>query len=277
MSRVAIVVLNYLNYKDTIECVNSALEMDYFICGIVIVDNGSHNNSYLMLDKTYQETKKVHLISLKKNQGYARGNNRGIIYAQKVLKADFVLVVNNDTVFIEKNYIDILLNNYKKGVGVIGSKILLKDGKEQSPMSVYLDFKDSIARYINMLSKKSGSCFDFIANEGELVQILHGCALLFTPDFFQEYRGFYKKTFLYGEEMILYLMCKCKTLRQVYVPETKIYHKEDQSSLMSFENDQEIINKYAFQSEKFILWWIVKSKVKQIFNLYFLKGIDYKC
>lgn len=159
MSRVAIVVLNYLNYKDTIECVNSALEMDYFICGIVIVDNGSHNNSYLMLDKTYQETKKVHLISLKKNQGYARGNNRGIIYAQKVLKADFVLVVNNDTVFIEKNYIDILLNNYKKGVGVIGSKILLKDGKEQSPMSVYLDFKDSIARYINMLSKKKWKLF----------------------------------------------------------------------------------------------------------------------
>ena len=35
---VAIVVLNYLNYKDTIECVDSILIHDYSISGIVIVD-----------------------------------------------------------------------------------------------------------------------------------------------------------------------------------------------------------------------------------------------
>ena len=53
MRRLAIVVLNYLNYKDTIECVDSILEMQYSICGIVIVENGSHNESWRMLKKIY--------------------------------------------------------------------------------------------------------------------------------------------------------------------------------------------------------------------------------
>lgn len=37
----AIVVLSYLNYEDTIECVNSILDFNYPIKGIVIVDNNS--------------------------------------------------------------------------------------------------------------------------------------------------------------------------------------------------------------------------------------------
>ncbi len=260
MSKVAIVVLNYLNYRDTIECVDSILKMQYPICGVVVVDNGSNNGSYERLKQFYRTANDVWVIASKKNRGYARGNNIGIDYARKKQKADFVLVVNNDTVFIDKGYITGLLDRYESGVGVIGSRILLKDGNEQYPMVSYLGLKDAVMRYINMLSAKYGSSFEFATNQGESTAILHGCALFFTPDFFKWYNGFYNRTFLYGEEGILYLMCRCKGLRQIYVPEVEIFHKEDQSSLMSFENDKHIIGKYALQSEKYVILWIIKYK-----------------
>ena len=264
MKRLVIVVLNYLNYQDTMECVDSILNMQYSISGIVIVDNGSNNKSFERLRERYIMEKQVYVIAGKKNKGYAKGNNLGVDYARKKLKAEFVLIVNNDTVFIDKQYIKNLLNRYEPGVGVIGSRILLKNGNEQMPLMFYLGMKDSLMRYMNMFSLKYGSDFGFPASQGNPQMVLHGCALLFTPDFFKYYKGFYKRTFLYEEEAILFLMCKCKNLKQIYVPEAKIYHKEDQSSMMSFQNDGIIQRKYALQSEKYILLWILKYKISRV-------------
>ena len=266
MHRVAIVVLNYLNYADTIECVDSILKMKYSLCGIVIVDNASYNGAYQKLKAVYKNRNGIHIIKTQTNLGYAKGNNCGISYARKRLKADYVLVVNNDTVFIDKEYIKKLVKSYKKGIGVIGGKIILKGKCEQPPMVNYLGFKDSILRYLNRLSLQFGSSFEFPAKSGRPTTILHGCALMFTPDFFEKYKGFYKRTFLYGEEAILYLMCKCKGLEQKYVHEAVIFHKEDQSSMMSFQNDNETLEKYSFQSEKYIILWEIRYGVRLFFR-----------
>lgn len=96
------------------------------------------------------------------------------------------------------------------------------------------------------------------------VEVLHGCALLFTPVFFNFYSGFYDKTFLYAEEQILYLMCKYAGITQEYVPTCKIYHKEDQSSEMSFGNDKHIDIKYNLKSYKWVVWWSFKCFLKKL-------------
>lgn len=266
MSNVAIVILNYLNYEDTIECVDSILDMQYAICGVVVVDNGSENQSYEKLKDKYNNYNNIVVISSGANLGYAKGNNVGITYARRYLNADYVLAVNNDTIFTDKNYIDGLLSNYSKGVGVLGSKIVLKNG-EQGPLVRYKGLKATLYHYINELSYHCGSCFDFIINKKKPVVVLHGCSLMFTPDFFKSYKGFYKKTFLYGEEDILYYMCRCKGLRQIYVPEVQIFHKEDMSSLMSFKNDSSVFRQYSFQSEKYAIWWEFKYYIKRMLKL----------
>lgn len=267
MSKIAIVILNYLNYEDTIECVESILSMRYSICGVVIVDNGSDNNSYQILKARYNKKNRIKVISSGANLGYAKGNNIGIAYARKYLHADFVLVANNDTIFIDRFFIEGLLKEYQPGVGVLGGRILLKDNNEAVRGISYRGFKTSIPRYINRLSRQHGSSFDFPVAEGSPITTLHGCALLFTPDFFNKYRGFYKRTFLYNEEIILYYMCMGKNLRQVYVPDVCIFHKEDMSSLMSFQNDPSIHSKYSLQSEKYAIWWEVKYYVYKLLRL----------
>jgi len=43
--KVAIIILNYNGWQDTIECLESVLRNDYPNYQVIVVDNGSSNNS----------------------------------------------------------------------------------------------------------------------------------------------------------------------------------------------------------------------------------------
>ncbi len=43
--KVAIIILNYNNWQDTIECLESVLRNDYPNYQVIVVDNGSQDNS----------------------------------------------------------------------------------------------------------------------------------------------------------------------------------------------------------------------------------------
>lgn len=265
MEKISIVILNYLNYWDTIDCVESIFEMGCAVKGIVIVDNHSENESFAVLKRKYQDCKNIAVVQSGRNYGFAKGNNIGISIARRKFNTDFVFVVNNDTLFQQKNYFDELLNSYKSGVGVIGSEIHLKGNIVQREVWYDISLKGNIRQLLHMYLIRFGKGFwSFLlpkVREKHMVQALHGCALLFTPDFFKYYNGFYDKTFLYSEEPILYLMCKKHGLRQVYVPSAYIYHKEDQSSEISFQNSPDVMMSYQCQSYKYFVWWIIKEKI----------------
>ena len=270
MKKISIVILNYINYKDTIERIESIFEMNYRYEGIVVVDNNSENESVKILNKKYKDNKKIIIVKARHNYGFAKGNNIGICIARRKFHTDFVFVVNNDTVFVKKDYFKRLLECYSDGIGVLGSEIHLKGNIIQKErfydISVWGTLYNLLDLYLKKLDKTSWLLL-FPENKcKKKVRVLHGCAVLFTPDFFKYYDGFYEKTFLYAEELILYLMCKKYGLRQLYVHDTYIYHKEDQSSQASFQNVPEIIWHYRIQSYKFLLWWTVKDKVNEILS-----------
>lgn len=267
MKNLSIVLLNYLNYQDTIECVNSITEMDYEIVGIVIVDNHSDNDSFAILQREYSRDDKIIVVSAGKNYGFAKGNNIGINIARKKFYADFVFVANNDIIFTQKDYFKKLLSNYEEGIGVIGSAIHLKSNILQR-YSAYVTLKETLILFLHdyCLSHKKLLLDSLLPELREYLKVpmLHGSALLLTPSFFCHYGGFYERTFLYNEEIILYFMCKRFGLKQKYVDDTYIFHKEDKSSWMSFRNDQFIRSKYSMQSRKFVLWWILKNRICEL-------------
>ncbi len=265
MEKICIIILNYLNYKDTVECVESIFEMAYKITGIVIVDNNSENESYAILKEKYRNQNRIKVLHAKKNYGFAKGNNIGIAYARKYFHSDYIFVVNNDVIFKQKEFFELLLAAHKPGVGVIGPEIHLKGNYVQPRYKHYVTFWENLLLFLRTIAciKESDTwkkiLYAYDLDDKIKKEVLHGCALMFTPDFFEEYNGFYSRTFLYNEEGILYLMCKQKNLEQMYVKEAFLFHKEDQSSEMSFQNNNIIKNKYSLQSHKYLLWWIVKS------------------
>ena len=100
----------------------------------MVVDNGSNDGSYEILKKYFWKVPHVTLKKLKKNLGFARGNNAGIRYARTQLGAESCFVCNSDVIF-EETLFDELLAAAETGIGVISPSVFDGDYIPQ-PLSV---------------------------------------------------------------------------------------------------------------------------------------------
>lgn len=238
--QVAIVILNYENSRDTINCIKSIRLMQYKeLAGIIVVDNNSSKAAVrLLIDNQHEYKYKV--IQLKHNWGFAKGNNVGIKYAREKINAKYVLVVNNDTIFTDSEMINKMINQSRPTDGIIGPSIKLRNGFIQKPFYQHTKFPYLIYQYLFYWLSYFGldifadSLYEKIRKNKEIV--LHGSVLMFTPAFFEYYDGFYAGTFMYGEEAILQIMLEKVGLTERQVSDTEIIHLEDQSTDLTVKN-----------------------------------------
>lgn len=110
MKKLFIVILNFNGGEDILDCLKSVEWGRGWVKGwqaeILVVDNGSTDNSLQLIKSQYPEVK---VIENKKNLGFATGNNIGIKYAIKQ-KASAVLLLNQDTV-ASKGFLPPLIKN----------------------------------------------------------------------------------------------------------------------------------------------------------------------
>lgn len=122
--KIFVVILNWNRLDLTEKCINSLLKTHSTgkNISIVVVDNASTDNS---VEKIKKKFPKINILVNRKNLGWSGGNNVGIRYALKK-GADIVILINNDTVFIQRNFLAKLVKNFNinPSVGVVGPKIL---------------------------------------------------------------------------------------------------------------------------------------------------------
>ncbi|WP_164508064.1 glycosyltransferase family 2 protein [Lapidilactobacillus wuchangensis] len=119
--KVAIIVLNYNNYSDTIECIKNIRKVNYSNYEIVVVDNHSTDNSRKHLEVALFANEVF--LQASTNRGYAAGNNIGIKYAL-MNDADYLCILNND-VEVDPDFLTVLVDALEKNsqIGVAGPKI----------------------------------------------------------------------------------------------------------------------------------------------------------
>ncbi|WP_305981807.1 glycosyltransferase family 2 protein [Roseivirga thermotolerans] len=90
----AIVIVNWNSYEVTANCLESLRSLDYPKFTVVVVDNGSEDDSANRLVSSFPE---ITLLRNTENLGFTGGNNTGIQFA---LENDFelVMLLNNDTI-----------------------------------------------------------------------------------------------------------------------------------------------------------------------------------
>jgi GT2 family glycosyltransferase len=71
------IVLNYLNWEQTIDAVEDLLAQREAALDVVIVDNASPNDSLEQLKQRFGRNQRVAILVSAHNGGYARGNNHG--------------------------------------------------------------------------------------------------------------------------------------------------------------------------------------------------------
>ena len=112
-----VIILNWNGLADTLECLESLSAIDYPLFEVVVVDNGSHDDSCQVIRSRFP---KVHLLENRENLGFAEGNNVGIRYAIKQ-GAEYLFLLNNDTSVDPKVLTELMRASNSYGdVGVFG-------------------------------------------------------------------------------------------------------------------------------------------------------------
>lgn len=263
--KIGIVILNYLAYEDTIECVKSIEKQTYQNYEVVIVDNDSSNDSYEVLKKNFKGKPQVTVLKTEENIGFAKGNNFGIAYL-KSKDIYNVLAINGDTIFYQEDYLERLSTlTFSKEVAMIGGQIISRDHHNQNTLPVSLRVKKDLQRnrrtifLLNIIYKfhldtilaklkqtKTGEkvLYPEVPTEETIrildpsKEMLHGAALFFTENYLRNYQGFYPETFLYYEEEFLALVCRRLGFKQLYTDALSIYHKEDASSDLLMDHNR---------------------------------------
>lgn len=243
------IILQYKNLEDTIECVNS-IENKYFRENyrIIIVDNFSNDGSVERIKSIYCNNNYIEVLESKKNLGYANGNNLGAKYAVSSYSPDFLIVINNDTLMEDFEFLKKIENKFKeKEFHILGPYITGRDGIPQNPYTNVVIGKRNILKAIfklkiyiylelfnlNFLRKifRSKKIKKYNYNlEKENVPLM-GAALIFSKKYLKMFENiFYPETFMYCEEDILYYIVQKYKLKTIYVPQIKIYHKEESTT-----------------------------------------------
>ena len=235
---VGIVVLNYKNFNETIECVNSLLLQREVLLTIVVVENGSENESYIELSKHFKNKYNVYIIKSDINLGYAKGNNLGIQFLRDKGLSN-IFIANSDLLFKSPYVLKQIRDSYEPGIGLINPIICNQDGQIDQRVSYKVKFL-----YLRMLKKfvewYLGKTISFNNNRSDDNGIEHvrsitgvqndryivaGSGYMLTKDFFAKYPGLYPGTFLYLEEWATIILLHKAGLKTEVADTDPIIHK----------------------------------------------------
>lgn len=216
--RVHIVILNWNGWKDTLECVESCLQLRYPDFRILIVDNASSDGSEAMLREHLPH---VDIVQSGSNLGYAGGNNIGIRYAL-AQGAEYVWLLNNDTK-VDAAALEEMVRVAKVDttVGMVGPKILLYSRPGHlncigSTINLTTGQPSLIA-----LGEEDDGRFDDVHE----MDTLSGCSLLVGRDVIDAVGLMDERFFLFYEETDWILRAKRAGFKMMYVPKARIWHK----------------------------------------------------
>lgn len=264
-SYVGIIILNYNNWEDTINCIESIEKYNTANIKCFIVDNGSTcKDAVYKLDSyfsgrfkdTYSgiieenatefKTSKINFIVSEDNSGYARGNNKGLSIALRDDEIEDILILNNDVLFVE----DIIpqLTHYRKTLkdcAFVSPVLYKKDEKRLdyncarknvtnwNLLITYLFWYRNLFSYISRYSRKTiilKNVPHVLSEEYVPIELPSGSCMYSSRKLWESLNGFDCNTFLYYEENILYKRISKMGLKNYLIPSLKCIHLGAQSS-----------------------------------------------
>jgi len=196
------------------------MNISYINSTIIVIDNGSEDDSVSFISKKYPN---VIIVELENNLGYSEGNNKGF---DLIKKADYSIFINNDTI-VDPAFVEPLVNTLESDEKImqVSPKILYhhqKDtiwyagGRVNLPIG-YIRHKD--------IRKKDSPIFLLPSETGYAT----GCCICMRSNDFNEIGRFDNSFTMYCEDVDLSLRFKKIGGKVYYVPESKIWHKVSSS------------------------------------------------
>ncbi|MDB2248605.1 glycosyltransferase family 2 protein [Halorubrum ezzemoulense] len=117
--KVGIIVINWNNYEDTAECLNSISNISYPDFDVILVDNGSRDGSREQLQEEFGWCK---FVFNNENLGFAKGVNSGM--KSRLERYDYFLLLNNDAIVQPGLLNQLVVTGEEQGdIGIVGAKL----------------------------------------------------------------------------------------------------------------------------------------------------------
>lgn len=223
---IAVILVNYNGKQYNTACIGSLLKQrGGHEIRIIIVDNGSQDDSMQIIQDRFGEDSRIETIFLDDNYGFSYANNVGIRRAEE-LGADYVLLLNNDTEVHEDLLTELLACADRHPNSMIAPKIYYSDRRDVL-WSAGGEVSSIIrkVRHIGLDQKDTGQ-YD---NERR-IGFATGCCLLLPRAVIERAGLLDERFFLYYEDTEY-----CFRLREMgvdiwYCPQARLYHKVGASS-----------------------------------------------
>ena len=218
---VAIVLVNWNNRQDTLDCLESLAAMDFPEYGIILVDNGSTDGSI----EIFRARDDVDFIENGENLGIARANNVGIARARE-RGFDCIMLLNNDTV-VAPDMLSILVGELESDprVGVVGPKMYYHSEPDVIWFAggVIMPWRGDCA-HVGYEEKDKGQ-----HDVQEETDYITSCCMLARTSLYTELGGIDPYYFIYFDETDFCLRAVRAGHRVLYVPRARLWHKVSRS------------------------------------------------
>jgi GT2 family glycosyltransferase len=250
--RIFVVILNWNGWMDTFECIKAIQNSTVkdFVVETIVVDNASTDESVEKISKTFAN--RIVLLKNKENLGYAGGNNIGIKYALEQ-GADYVCILNNDTVLHKNIFVDLLesFNRHLKA-GIASPKMYFSPGYEFHKDRYKKDELGSVIWYAggdldwaNVYGTNHG--VDQVDTgqfeEDRVTDFASGACLFGKREVFEKVGLFNEKYFLYLEDTDLSQRVKRAGYEVWYLAKPKLWHKVSQGSAIGSQLNDYFIHR----------------------------------
>jgi len=223
MNSALIIVLNWNGIDDTLQCLDSLLDQTYKHFRILVVDNGSLDNSKLLLDEYHKKhIEKLDVIYNPANFGFAGGVNTGIEWALNE-DYEFVALFNNDA-SADKNWLKHLVEAAKPDeVGISTGLLLHADGKTIDSSG------DWVSTWGLAFPRNRGESKSKAPDAG-LVFGASGGASLYKTKLLRDIGLFDEDFFAYYEDVDISFRAQLAGWKVAYTPDAIAYHKQGATS-----------------------------------------------
>ncbi|MFB2581131.1 glycosyltransferase [Herbiconiux sp. P15] len=223
---VSVVVVNYRGADDTIECVKQLGAVDWPSADleIIVVENGSGDDSLPRLTAAFAGDERVRVISSAENLGFAGGSNLGARSA----RGEFLAFLNSDAK-PALGWVRGAVAQFETSpaVAAVGSKVLDWEGK-------VVDFVGGSLTWFGMGYKDHENQPDDERFQAPR-DILYGTgsALFVRAATFEEVGGFDERFFMFYEDVDLGWRLNLLGYRVRFAPASVVYHRHH-ASMRSF-------------------------------------------
>lgn len=253
----ALLILTYNNTPATIACLESIMQYNTAPVKFFVVDNGSSvpgavdelkgwlqthfQEQYLCLadsDAPCGRLPQMTLLASAVNDGYARGNNKGLVHLYADPEVEEIAILNNDILFVADilpELVSFLRKNER--CGVVAPLLYKRCGVKPDPLSIRRNMSNSriISRFgwhypffLKKTARDTMACslIDVVQPDAESfpMEVPNGSFMMISKELMRRIEGFDPRTFLYYEENILYKKLSVLGYTNYCLPQLKAIH-----------------------------------------------------